>query len=222
MLPTFFLSLYHTKAESSGNSLLTNIWHEITQGPTLVADRWRNLVVHSLSCIDNLIRRSLACWKPIKPLSQWEVSSGDLELTRCKSTVKAICVGLANSANYPDQWSDATFIWCKLHCERGKFFISLLGCVCCSLARFPKRPSPSFLSESLWLSIERAFKFKGLYFDFVYMMAEAMAEMLHDCYMTLVTWFNTTDVLVVPQRDYQLRHLAVIPLRLCLVRQRPD
>ena len=32
-----------------------------------------------------------------------EVSSGDLELTRCKSTVKAICVGLANSANYPDQ-----------------------------------------------------------------------------------------------------------------------
>ena len=39
----------------------------------------------------------------LKPLSQWEVSSGDLELTRCKSTVKAICVGLANSANYPDQ-----------------------------------------------------------------------------------------------------------------------
>ena len=37
------------------------------------------------------------------PLSQLEVSSGDLELTRCKSTVKAICVGLANSANYPDQ-----------------------------------------------------------------------------------------------------------------------
>ena len=39
-------------------------------------------------------------------------------------------------------------------------------CVCCSLAWFPKRPPPSFLSESLWLPIERAFKFKGLYFDF--------------------------------------------------------
>ena len=38
----------------------------------------------------------------LKPLSQWEVSSGDIELTRCKSTVKAICVGLASSANYPD------------------------------------------------------------------------------------------------------------------------
>ena len=53
-------------------------------------------------------------------------------------------------------------------------------CVFCSLARFPKRPSPLFLSESLWLSIERAFKFKGLYFDFVYIMAEAMAEMIDD------------------------------------------
>ncbi len=40
-------------------------------------------------------------------------------------------------------------------------------CVCCSLAWFQKRPPPSFLSESLWLSIERAFKFKGLlYFIF--------------------------------------------------------
>ena len=29
-------------------------------------------------------------------------------------------------------------------------------CVCCSLAWFPKPPSPSFLSDSLWLSIERA------------------------------------------------------------------
>ena len=37
-------------------------------------------------------------------------------------------------------------------------------CVCCSLAWFPKRPSHSFLSESLWLSVERVFKFKGLYF----------------------------------------------------------
>ena len=28
------------------------------------------------------------------------------------------------------------------------------------------------ISESLWLSIERAFKFKGLYFDFVYISSE--------------------------------------------------
>ena len=36
------------------------------------------------------------------------------------------------------------------------------------------------LSESLWLSIERAFKFKGVYFDFVY----NMVEMLHDDIVT--------------------------------------
>ncbi len=81
-------------------------------------------------CSENLTWRSMArkcsmMW--IEPLSQWEVSSGDLELTRSKSTVKAICVGLANSANYPDQWSDATIIRCKLHCERVKLFVSLLG-----------------------------------------------------------------------------------------------
>ena len=63
----------------------------------------------------------------IKPLSQWEVSSGDIELTRCNSTVKAICVGLASTANYPDQWSDATITRCKLHCERVELFVSLLG-----------------------------------------------------------------------------------------------
>ena len=63
----------------------------------------------------------------LKPLSQWEVSSGDIELTWCKSTVKAICVGLASSANYPDQWSDATITRCKLHCERVELFVSLLG-----------------------------------------------------------------------------------------------
>ena len=32
----------------------------------------------------------------LKPLTQSEVSSGDLELTRYKSAAKAICVGLAN------------------------------------------------------------------------------------------------------------------------------
>ena len=38
-----------------------------------------------------------------KPLSQLELSSGDIELTRCKSTVKAICFGLVSSANYLDE-----------------------------------------------------------------------------------------------------------------------
>ena len=91
-------------------------------------------------------------------------------------------------------------------------------CVCCSLARFLKRPSPSFLSESLWLSIEHAFEFKGLYFDFVYISSELFL------FPDLRQWWarQITDVLVVPPHDYQLRHLAVIPLRLCLVRQRPD
>ena len=70
--------------------------------------------------------------------------------------------------------------------------------------------------------MERAFKFKGLYFDFVYIMAEVMVEMLHDVMVTAGHVIQHTDVLVVPPRDYQLRHLAVIPLRLCLVRQRPD
>ena len=40
------------------------------------------------------------------------------------------------------------------------------------------------ISESLWFSIERAFTFKGVYFDFVYDMAEAMVEMLHDLMVT--------------------------------------
>ena len=70
------------------------------------------------------------------------------------------------------------------------------------------------------MSIERAFKFKGLYFDLICIMAESMVEMLHDVMVT--AGFNTTDVLVVPPCDYQLRHLAVIPPHLCLVRQRPD
>ena len=91
-------------------------------------------------------------------------------------------------------------------------------CVCCRLAWFPKRPSPSFLSESLWLSVERAFKFKGLYFDFVYISSELFLFL--DLRQRLAG--QITYALVVPPRDNQLRHLAVIPLRLCLVRQRPD
>ena len=78
---------------------------------------------------------------------------------------------------HSDSDSDATFIRCKLHCERGKLFLSMLGGAAYdAVSRDFRSTSPSFLSESLWLSIERAFKFKGLYFDFVYI----MAEMLHD------------------------------------------
>ena len=53
---------------------------------------------------------------------------------------------------------------------KGEAFLSLLGgAAYAAVSRnSPKCPSPSFLSESLWLSIEHAFKFKGLYFDFVY------------------------------------------------------
>ena len=73
------------------------------------------------------IQQSGRVTSKLKPLSQWEVSSGDIELTWYNSTVKAICVGLASSANYPDQWSDATITRCKLHCERVELFVSLLG-----------------------------------------------------------------------------------------------
>ena len=142
----------------------------------------------------------------VKPLSQWVVISGYLELTRCKSTVKAICVGLANSTNYPDQWSDATIIRCKLHCERVKLFVSLLGGAAYAAV---SREFRSVLHLRFYqgvygfMSIERAFQIQGfysfifwlrLYFKWVIpisgfatmtsrVMAEAMAEMLHD-----VTW----------------------------------
>ena len=110
----------------------------------------------------------------LKPLSQWEVSSGDIELTRCNSTVKAICVGLASSANYPDQWSDATITRRKLHCERVELFVSLLGgAAYAAVSRdFRSVLHLRFYQRVLWLSIEHAFKFKGLYFDFVYISSE--------------------------------------------------
>ena len=131
-----------------------------------------------------------------KPLSQREVISGELKLTWCKSTVKAICVGLANSADYPDQWSDATFIWCKLHCERGKLFLSLLGGAACA-------------------AVSRDF-------DFVYISSELGLFLFPDLRHWRAGQIGLTDVLVVSPHDNQLRHLAAIPLRLCLVRQRPD
>ena len=73
-------------------------------------------------CLDNRV-----AWDGPRGLSQWEVTSDDLELPRCKSTVKAICIGSVNSANYPDQWSDGTIIRRKLHCESAKLFFPLLG-----------------------------------------------------------------------------------------------
>ena len=86
-----------------------------------------SFVCGSIVILFRFAKKALLNVRTPKPLSPWEVRSGDLELTRCKSTVKAIRVGLANSANYPDQWSNATFIRCKLYCERGSFFLSLLG-----------------------------------------------------------------------------------------------
>ena len=154
----------------------------------------------------------------LKPLSRWELSSGDIEFTRCKSTVKAICFGLVSSANY--HWSDVTIFRCKLHCERVSFcFAVRWRCVCCSLALFPKHPSPSFLSESLWFYVNWAW-FSNSRVLFVYILTSFISNEL-SLFLDLVTWFKP-DVLVVPPRDYQLRHLAVIPLRICLVRRRPD
>ena len=81
-----------------------------------------------VACLQfSIINRQSFYHTTLEPLSQSEVSLDDLELPRYKSTVKAICFGLANSANYSDQWSIATLIRRKLHCERGKFFISMLG-----------------------------------------------------------------------------------------------
>ena len=147
----------------------------------------------------------------LKPLSQWEVSSGDLELTRCKSTVKAICVGLANSANYPDQWSDATIIRCKLHCERVKLFVSLLGGAACAAV---SRDFRSFLHIRFY---QRVYGCQSS-LDFVYISSELF---LFPDLRQRRRW-QITYALVVPPCDYQIRHLAVIPLVLCLVRQRPD
>ena len=102
-------------------------WYSVTQKLVI----WNMLVIYLSYCLPQLHYPipSLFIEKEtrLKPLSQWEVGSGDIELTRCNSTVKAICVGLASSANYPDQWSDATITRCKLHCERVELFVSLLG-----------------------------------------------------------------------------------------------
>ena len=65
-----------------------------------------NVLLHVISHqrVSEIIRHLDSTWAMLlEPLSQLEVSSGDIELTRCNSTVKAICVGLASSANYPDQ-----------------------------------------------------------------------------------------------------------------------
>ena len=53
----------------------------------------------------------------------------------------------------------------------------------------------------LWLSFERAFKFKGLYFDFVYISSELF--LFPDLRQRRAG--QITYALVVPPRDYQLR-----------------
>ena len=130
----------------------------------------------------------------IKPLSQWELSSGDIELTRCKFTVKAICFGLVSSANYPDQWSDATIILCKLHSERVSFCFSVLGgaayaAVSRAFRSVLHRLSLRELMVSFMVLCQSSvlFKFKGfirLYFDFVYISREL------SLFPDLVTWFK--------------------------------
>ena len=154
----------------------------------------------------------------VKPLSQWEVSSGDLELTRCKSAVKAICVGLANSANYSDQWSDATLIRRKLH-WKGKLFSLMLALHMLQSRVISEAFFTFFLSVSLrFVSIER--DFKGFTFHVSYFnLRQWWAEQTIGLRLKYCPWW---DVLVVPPRDYQLRHLAVFPLDICLVRQRPE
>ena len=115
---------------------------------------------------------------------------------------------------YPDQWSDATIIRCKLHCERVKLFVLLLGGAAYSAV---SRDFRSVLHLRFyqrvyaWLSIEHAFKFKGLYFDFVYISRELFL------FPDLRQWRagQITYALVVPPRDYQLRHLAVWRLFRC-------
>ena len=58
-----------------------------------------------------------------------------------------------------------------MHCERVKFFVSLLGGAAYAAVSRDFRSVLHirfYISESLSLSIERAFKFKALYFDFAY------------------------------------------------------
>ena len=58
-------------------------------------------------------------------------------------------------------------------------------CVCCSLARFPKPPSPLFLLKEFMVVNRTCSQIQGfIYFDFVFIIAEAMAEMLHDVMAT--------------------------------------
>ena len=69
------------------------------------------------------------------------------------------------------------------------------------------------------MSIERAFQIQGFY-SFIFRLRLYFKWIIPISGIGHV--IQTTDVLVVPPRDYQLRHLAVIALRICLVRRRPD
>ena len=77
----------------------------------------------------------------------------------------------------------------------------------------------TFVSIREFMVVNRAcFQIQGLYFDFVYISSDLF--LFPDLRQRRPG--QITHALVVPPRDYQLRHLAVIPLLLCLVRQRPD
>ena len=100
---------------------------------------------------------------------------------------------------------------------KGVVFSSMLGgaAAYARLARFLKRPSPSFYQSLLFnfMSIER--DSKGFTFHvyklFPFATMTSRAKNYANYPSMRVTLFNTRDVLVVPPRDYQLRHLAVIP-----------
>ena len=70
-----------------------------------------------------------------------------------------------------------------------------------------------------FMSIERAFQIQGFY-SLIFLLCLYFKWVIPTSGFGHV--IQTTDVLIVPPRDYQLRHLAVIPLRICLVRRRPD
>ena len=112
----FLFNLSPPQFSFSSLSVSTDFYVIITTSSSVFLSTWPNHFSLA-SIIFSLLFSTQVC-PSLKPLSQWEISSGHLELPRYKSTVKAICFGLANSANYSDQWSDATLIRCKLHCER--------------------------------------------------------------------------------------------------------
>ena len=103
---------------------------------------------------------------------------------------------------------------------KGSVFVSMLGGAAYAggLVWFPKRPSPSFLSESLLLFVNRAgvSNSRVLFVYVIYISSELFSgfatmtsQVNHGRSRCATTWL-------------QPRHLAVNPLRISLVRRRPD